>query len=312
MQWVLVFHGYQAVSHAAIEAARAGSVDHGSAAAVERGLARGLAPWIFGAGDRAEYDEAIERAGTELSRGRAAGWATWRRISPTRESFSDWGVAARDDDGELVPGVLEIPNDNLGLLPGAFRPAGSVAGDRRGDPIGAASSQTLADANMLKIEFRYGVPLVVPFVGRFAARVMQAYDGCGDAPTSMRLGPLELLGTGTVERPARAWTCDHYRALDAAGRSRPRWPVRVSAAIRMQSTARDPDASPARSDDPHDAGPLPAGHVGASSEFEPTPLARVNPAGAGPGADMSVDRAPGFLRMGADRLIEVPGICTAP
>ncbi|MCL4748166.1 MAG: pilus assembly protein [Burkholderiaceae bacterium] len=325
LQWVLVFHGYQAVSHAAIEGARAGSVAHASAAAVDRGLARGLAPWLFGASDRVEFDQSIERAGAELTRGRAAGWAAWRRLSPTRESFSDWAVAARDDDDAPIAGVLEIPNDNLGLLPGAFQPAGATAGVRRGDPIGAASAQTLADANMLKIEFTYGIPLVVPFVGRFAARVMQAYDGCADAPASLRLGPLELLRTGGPRSPdggvsggsggagpGRSWTCAHYRALDEAGRSRPRWPVRVSAAIRMQSAARDVDASPDRVDEPNDVPALDAGRVGPSSEFEPTPLARVNPAGAGPGADTSIDRAPGFLRMGADRLIEAPAMCTAP
>lgn len=294
LQWALVFHGHQAVSHAAIEGARAGSVAHGSGAAVNRGLARGLAPWMFGASDPVEFAQAVERAAAELARGRAAGWAAWRRISPTQESFADWGVPARDDEGEPIAGVVEIPNDNLGLAAGTAMPAGAIAGERRGQPIGAASAQTLADANMLKIEFTYGVPLVVPFVGRFAARVMQEVDGCSGAA------------------PARAWACAHYAALDARGRALPRWPVRVSAAIRMQSPVRDVDASPARTDDPLLAQALGQGDVDPPKSFEPLPVARVNPAGAGPGEDGSADRAPGFLRIGADRLIEVPEACTAP
>ena len=88
--------------------------------------------------------------------------------------------------------------------------------------------------------------------------------------------------------------------------------MRVSAAIRMQSPVRDVDASPVRTDDPLLAQALGQGDVGPPNSFEPLPVARVNPAGAGPGEDGSVDRAPGFLRIGADRLIEVPEACTAP
>ena len=48
---------------------------------------------------------------------------------------------------------------------------------RSGDPallsgyIGGG--QTLADANLLKIEFTYGVPLTVPLAGRLGAWVMR-------------------------------------------------------------------------------------------------------------------------------------------
>jgi len=311
LQWALVFHAHQAVSHAAVEGARAASVDHASAAALERGLARGLAPWLYGSSGPEDHAQSIARAQNELARGRGAGWSSWRRLSPTRESFDDWAVAARDDDGRPVEGVVEIPNDNLDLRGVASLPASGVAGYRGGEPIGAASAQTLADANLLKVEFTYGVPLTVPLIGRLAAWLMRAIDGCDDPPRTLRLGTVDL---GRPERsPApRAWACAYYASIDEAGRAMPRWPVRVSATVRMQSPARDRDAGPARTDEPLVGPALGAGEVDDASAFEPLPPRQLNPGGAGPADDGSADRAPGFLQIGGDRLGPPPDPCVAP
>ena len=100
--------------------------------------------------------------------------------------------------------------------------------------------------------------------------------------------------------------------IDPAPDLRPRWPVRVSATVRMQSPARDRDAAEARSDEPLTGEPLGRGEVDGSSAFEPIPVERINPDGAGPTEDGSADRAPGFLKIGADRLGEPPGMCAAP
>lgn len=311
LQWTLVFHAHQAISHAAIEGARTASVDHASAAALERGLARGLAPWMYGASGPEDHAASVARAQTELARGHAAGWAMWRRLSPARESFDDWAITARDEDGDPIEGVVEIPNDNLGLRAGATLPTSGVAGYRADEPIGIASAQTLTDANLLKIEFVYGVPLSVPLVGRLAAWLMRAIDGCDGPSPSVRLGTVDL-GRPAPSAAPRAWTCAFYAAIDAAGRVTPRWPVRVSATVRMQSPARDRNASAARADEPLTGTSLGAGEVDDSRAFEPIPLGRVNPAGVGPAEDGSVDRAPGFLRIGGDRLAEPPEACVAP
>src|SRR5690606_14255866 len=45
LQWAMVFHARQAIEHAAIEAARAGSVGNALPEAIERGFARGLLPY---------------------------------------------------------------------------------------------------------------------------------------------------------------------------------------------------------------------------------------------------------------------------
>ncbi len=331
LQWALVFHGRIAVGHAAQEAVRAGSVDHGSGDSIERGLARGLMPWLFGARNAGEHVANLARAAAHLSLGQAAGWAAWRRLSPTRESFDDWGLPARDDEGRLIPTLIEIPNDNLTVGGTALRPASGVAGHRGAEPIGIASGQTLNDANLLKIEFTYGVPVTVPLVGRLAAWIMETVDGCGGAgappaapstgsspaaPSAAgphagrRLGPLDL-GTPSRAASPRDWACAHYGAVDETGRRRPRWPVVVTATIRMQSPARDPAAAPARIGEPPGGGTLGPGSVDAPEHFEPVPVDRVNPGGAGPGSDGSADRGPGFLRLGAARVQPVPAPCGA-
>jgi hypothetical protein len=312
VQFGLLFHGRHAVSHAAFEAVRAGAVDHASAQAIERGFARGLAPWLYGADAPEGHARAQELARSHLAQGRAAGWAGWRRISPTRESFADWARTARDAFGEPIAGLREIPNDNLAIRIGALQPASGVAGYRGQEPIGNASGQTLADANLLKVEFTYGVPLTVPLAGRLAAWVMRTVDGCDTgAAASKRLGAVDL-GTATASGSARAWACAHYDARGEGGEPRPRWPVRVSAIARMQSPARDEDAAPARAAQPL-RGPSPGnGTVDPDAEFAPVPIDDVNPDGVGPTEDGSIDRAPGFLKLGGDRLFAVPTACAGP
>lgn len=321
LQWGLLFHGRSAVSYAAMEAARAGSVDHASAAAVERGLARGLSPWLYGADGPAEHAENLLRTEAHLAQGKAAGWAGWRRLSPTAESFTDWAEPARDADGQPIAGVLEIPNDNLSLRTGMRTPTTGVAGYRGAEPIGAQSKQTLSDANLLKIEVVYGVPLTVPLIGRAAAWMMRAVDACPSAGVSsavagggastaqrMRVGALDL-GLPAPSASPRAWTCAHYDAVDTGGRARPRWPVRVSATARMQSPARNSDLSPTLEADALPGPSLGTGRVDDAESFRPIPPRQQNPQGASPGRDGSVDRAPGFLRMGGDRLTPPPLAC---
>ena len=325
LQWGLLFHGRGAVAHAAQEAARAGSVDHASSDAIERGLARGLAPWLYGANGPEEHAANIARTRAHLSQGRAAGWASWRRLAPTAESFTDWAETARDENGEPIEGLLEIPNDNLTLRTGMRMPASGVAGYRGAEPIGGVSKQTLSDANLLKIEVVYGVPLTVPLIGRLAAWVMRGVDGCASAGgagaagtaavgpaagASLRLGSVDL-GVPEPSASPRNWACAHYNAVGEDGRPRPRWPVRVSATVRMQSPARDADAAPPL-ETPVTPGPsLGPGEVDPEGAFRPIAPRKQNPGGASPTQDGSHDRAPGFLKLGGDRLSPPPGMCAA-
>lgn len=235
LQWALLFHARTAIEYGLFEAVRAGSVAQADPAAIESGLARGLMPYRYGVDAARPWAAAVAATGADLRQGLAAGWVVLRQLSPTLESFVDWGEPARDAAGHPLPGVVEIPNDSL-QWSASRRPASGVAGMRGSEPVGARSQQTLNDANLLKLELRYGVPMSVPLAGRLAVWLMRIVDGCA-APSSLRLGSLAL-GTPAAAPGARAWACPIYLAPDASGVVVPRWPVRVSATLRMQSAAR--------------------------------------------------------------------------
>ncbi|MFT4101359.1 MAG: pilus assembly protein [Burkholderiaceae bacterium] len=234
LQWALVFHGRNAVSYALLEASRTGSVAHAETAAIDRGLARGLVPYLYGASDGAEFGANLARAAAHVATGKRAGWIEVNVISPDSRSFSDWGEPASDDEGQPVAGSIEIPIDSLRYRAISARPATGIAGYRGQEPIGAASGQTLADALLLKVELVYGVPLTVPLVGPLSAWIMRQLDGC-EAAADRQLGLVRL---ASQPQHPRQWTCRYYDAVDERGERRPRWPVRLSTIVRMQSPPR--------------------------------------------------------------------------
>lgn len=235
LQWALVFHARSAVVFALSEAARAGAVSGADPQAIDRGLARGLAPFLGGAADAAGHLAAIAGAQGHVAAGRAGGWLLLRQLSPTAQSFEDWAEDDIDDFGRPDPSRRVIPNDNLTHRIHLTVPAGGVAGHRGDEPIGSRSGQTLADANLLKLELVYGVPLNVPFVGPLAAWALRIVDGCRE-PEARPVGTMTLAAPDAGA--ARDWACAFYDAIDERGRAVPRVPVRVSATMRMQSPAR--------------------------------------------------------------------------
>ncbi len=338
LQWILLFHARTALEYALVEAARAGSVAQARPGAIEDGLARGLMPFWYGVGASRPWAAAIGASGVRLRQGLAAGWIVWRQISPTLESFGDWGEPALDAAGRPMPGVLEIPND--GLQWSALRqPAGGVAGLRDAEPIGARSHQTLNDANLLKLELRYGMPMTVPLVGRIAVWVMRIVDGCA-APSGRWVGALDL-GTPAPAAAPKGWACAMYLAPNAAGAAVPRWPVRTTATVRMQSPARQSAMTPAGSGSPAHASPpvVPVGMPSAGQDSVPSPVlpgasgpfpapaveggvGGVGDAGGAGGAGggflampapnggSGAGPASGWLRLGGDRSFSVPGACS--
>src|SRR5690606_21636791 len=265
-----------------------------------------------------------------LREGIAAGWIRWLQRSPTVESFADWGEPARDAGGYPMPGTVEIPNDNLQWA-GLRVPVGGVADMRGDEPIGAGSGQTLNDANLLKLELRYGVPMIVPLVGRVAVWVMRIADACV-APSGLTLGTVDL-GVPEPLAASRAWACPVYLAPDASGNAVPRWPVRVAVTIRMQSPARRSAATHARTQSAVRSG---AAGIGAFAGRDPSPGERASSSGAeapaatsaaasasasesasvpasapASAADPGPARAAtGWLEFGGERAFSVPGACT--
>ncbi len=251
LQWALLLHARSALEYALLEAARAGSVAHAQPQAIEEGLARGLlAFWQGGSMPRSRV-AGQAAAQLRLAQGISAGWIDYRQLAPTQESFADWAEPALDEAGYPLAGSEEIPNDNL-QWSWLREPAGGIAAMRGREPIGAQSQQTLNDANLLKLELRYGVPLAVPFVGTIAAWIARTVQGC-DASTRRQLGPVDL-GTPEIlaplSSPTQAWVCRIHQAPAEDGRFVPRWPVRVSTTIRMQSAVRRSAKTPSAAQAP--------------------------------------------------------------
>lgn len=306
LQWALVFHARGAVSYALHEAARAGTLAGADPDAIDGGLARGLVPFLPSPGGAAGIDVGLLRARAHVTAGKAAGWILLRQLSPTAESFADWAEPDIDSDGRPVPSRRVIPNDNLTHRIRVTLPAGGIAGHRGEEPIGAASGQTLADANLLKLELTYGVPLSVPFVAPLAAWALRIIDGCRPG-APRRVGLLDL---GKPEVLGRAWPCPFYDAVDEGGRALPRIPIRLAATVRMQSPARYDNG--ARLTGPHAAAaPLGTGRFDAGlapiAAGEAPGLAPLRGEAGGGAADGA--SGPGFLQIGGAREALALGAC---
>lgn len=329
-QFALLYQAKHALDYALAQAARQGAVDHALRESIVRGFAAGLVPYLQGAENLGTLLLAEEKAIEHVEDGAAAGWIRLRQRSPTMESFEDWAEPALDPRGEKIPGIIEIANDNLGSRRLRMQPASGIAGMVLSEPIGRRSGQTLADANLLRLELIYGVRLVVPVAGAIVNRTLSLWHGCTHAkgpvsgthggslvaggpsgPSRQRLGLL-LLGTPEPHARPQAWLCDF---LEDGGRRNAggRIPVRTSATVRMMSTARRTEITQTRVDTaaerasgglgglPPAGGAPPGNGVGHFDPFKPVQGRR----GAPPPLDIS-PAANGFLRIGSDRSYGMP------
>jgi len=345
-QFTLVYQAKHALDYALAQAARQGAVDHASRESIIKGFAAGLVPYLYGAENLEQLVLAERRAAEHVEEGAAAGWIRLRQRSPTSESFEDWAEPALDPMGELIPGVIEIANDNLDSRRVRMQPASGSAGMVLSEPIGQRSGQTLADANLLRLEIDYGVRLIVPVVGALIIRAVSLWNGCSrtarpeagvpppagapGAPgahgspsrTGQRLGLLLLGAPGPLDR-TQPRLCEFLTSGEdgggASGRAGARIPLRTSATVRMMSTARLSQLIQARVDAASGLASPAAGGFGADGADG----WGVIPAGPAPGdggrrgspsgppalpPTWSAPSSNGFLRMGGDRPYGMPGL----
>lgn len=328
LQFVFVYRDRLAVEQAAVEAARSGSTGHASTEALQRGLARGLAPMLFGADDAADLQVSEVRALARIIAGQADGSISLRRVNPTDAAFADWEEPALDAFGEPIAGQVEIPNDNLDVRRTRSQPTSGVAGFRGSEPIGAGSGVTLVDANLLRVEVVYGTRLTVPIAGRAVAATLRSWQGCG-------------AGAGAGGADAAADLCAHLSAEP------PRLPLRAVATVRMMSPARRASGGPGGGGGPGSGGGAGSGNgrdgrdggngasggsgsggggqavavgdgtgPGAAPGDSPDGQAgRGNRAGRGgggvstPGSSLADRLGNGFLGIGSDRAYPHPALC---
>jgi hypothetical protein len=287
LQWMLVFQARYALTTAVQDAARSGSIGFAQEQPILAGFARGLVPYLYGASDLTSFQTNLLLSSAHIQFAQAQGFSRLRIISPTSESFSDWGRPARDAKGDLIVGLEEIPNDNLSGLTGMQTPKSGVSGTRLGYSVGTSSKQSLSDANLLKLELTYGVPLKVPFVGRITVVVLKTLNGCASA-------------TPTAD-------CSFYDSFDENGQPTARLPVLITAQIRMQTPARRSGFTASAAASVFVGDSLGAGQTGSSSEFKATPLPASKPVQFS--GNEGVKGGAGYLQLGADRGITVPNDC---
>jgi hypothetical protein len=285
LQWILVFQARYALTSAVQDAARAGSVGYAQEQAILSGFARGLVPYLYGASDIASYQANLIRANVHIQFAQGQGFSRLRMLSPTTESFADWARPARDAQGDLIAGLQEIPNDNLSGLTSKQTSNNGAAGTRLGYAVGASSRQSLSDANILKLELTYGVPLTVPFVGRITVSVLKTLNGCSS------VSPVDA--------------CSFYDSFDENGQPVNRLPVLISSQVRMQTPARKSGYTETASTLTFSGESYSAGTVGLKSDFKASNLPSISNA-VGEGA---ASNTAGFLHFGADRIIQVPSKC---
>ena len=237
----MLWHARLGLTHAVSVAARHASVLNGSDSAVRDGFVTGLFPLLAKVDSVDDLAAGMLRTNTELVKGVAGGWISWEVLSPTEESFQDWGVRP---DRFVEPAVavdeLEIPALGLSSIVRRRDPKGGVRERIDGLPVGVRSGQTLLEANVFKLKLIFGVPLNLPFAGQLMARTLSWWYGCGVARPD-RSGGMGALDPGSDRDPTAfgfSMQCRALGARDGDGRWRPRWPLEVTAAVQMQSNAR--------------------------------------------------------------------------
>lgn len=238
----LLWHAKFGVTHAVNVAARNASVQQGSNNAIRDGLVQGLLPLTGKVQVLADLPRGLFRSSAELASGLAMGWIRWEVLSPTRQSFADWG---EPPDLVLNPTAqasdLEIPSAPLPALAMRRKPRSGVSSILDGLPVGAASGQTLLDANTLKLHLQVGVPLQLPIIGNLLARALALWSGCSLPSFNDSRDRISALNFGVGGEPSLLSARVECRALaarDLQGRWAPRWPIEASAVVRMHSNAR--------------------------------------------------------------------------
>jgi hypothetical protein len=143
------------VDHAAYMAARAGAMNRGNIDAIRNEFARVITPLFVESTSRLDAGNVVARVAAAQVRASAdmAAFSRIRVLSPD--------AAAQQDFGERRDGDIVIPSDSL---------------QHRSDGPGERSGMSLQQANMLRIEFTYCRPLVIPFVRGLMIGMLRRMD----------------------------------------------------------------------------------------------------------------------------------------
>lgn len=208
LQIAFILHAKVTLNYAAFEAARAGSLNGARMFFMESAVARTLAPLYTHTDKVGQFKRGRDRVRKQIE----DGFVRVEVVNPAPSSFRDFGVMVGSD--------MVIPNDNLIY---------------RGIRLGSESSQTIQDANVLKVQVYYCYEMFVPFANRIIWTMMRysPTDALpGDVPVvepEHRFGHPES-GTFAEECVKNKHAEEGFLGI----------PIRSQAIMRMQSAAIAP------------------------------------------------------------------------
>lgn len=184
LQTALLLVANHHVEHAAFMAARVGANHQGDVAVMRREFGRILSPLFLESTGGIDRGNVVARVSAAQLRASSdvVPFARIRVLSPTAE--------AQRDFGQLREGVNVIPNDSL---------------QYRDNSPGQRSSVSLQQANMLRVEFTYCNPLVVPFVRGMMIGLLRRMDAILANQRCYANGrvPIRAVGTAPMQSDFR-------------------------------------------------------------------------------------------------------------
>jgi len=156
LQTSFVYNAKMHLDQATFEAARAGAVNNGLKAPMQRAFERNLIGLYGGGNDSASINHSWALARADIAKPASANGAGFNIDiqNPTQEAFDDFGF-------DLPDGRRAIPSAYLRL---------------QSTDIGPTSQVNIQDANLLKIKITYGYQLIVPVVDKLFGSMMSTLD----------------------------------------------------------------------------------------------------------------------------------------
>jgi outer membrane protein OmpA-like peptidoglycan-associated protein len=219
-QAALVYRAKSALNYAALEAARAGSVENATVSSIQTAFRKALIPYYGGGRTYRELETTLERMLRDIDDPeRSELLSRIEILSPTQESFTDYQSAAAQTalneaaeraarrEGRSVPARITepvLPNVGLDRLVCPRDNSGCNS-----DPARNQSGQTLLDANLLKLRITYGIPpsKQMPLAGRlytWALNALRAGEGDAFKQTLLQSGRIPIVVHTTVRMQSDA------------------------------------------------------------------------------------------------------------
>ncbi len=202
LQTALMYHAKGQSNVAAMQAARAGSMDHARVSAIKTGFGRGMVAYMGGGLTAQDLLRSTANAGA------LALVADVEILSPNAQAFTDYASELQADRLRAEGMEIDAPviqNLNIAGLQCPWVAPGQTSSCNPNTATNA-SGQSLQDANLLKVRIVWGIPASkqVPLAGPFMVQTLRALNEAGlfsqseAALRQLALGAIPMSVTSTV------------------------------------------------------------------------------------------------------------------